>query len=44
MNCKRFKELVEEIIDKLYDPNERINFKKKVINFLQHLCEEFLVS
>ena len=33
MNSKRFKELVEETIDKMNDPNERIAFKKKSVYF-----------
>ena len=43
MNNKWFKELVEETIDEMYDPNERITFKKKAVYLLQHLCEEYLV-
>ena len=33
MNSKRFKELVEETIDRVYDPNERITFKKRQSTF-----------
>ena len=33
MNSKRFKELIEETIDEMYDPNELITFKKRQSTF-----------